>query len=419
MAQNMAQPNLSETALARTLLTAGAVRERAHALLAIGEAGRLLHWWVDPARLPAVADYVIETMRKNYPDLDIPLHARWRHFKVGGRDRWAELKARKPWPDEASGARAAFDLAVISVLLDAGAGPQWRYVTENGAVFSRSEGLALASFEMFAAGAFSSDPRDPLRADAARLATIEAADIARGFQVGPNNSLVGLEGRAALLRALGRAVASAPRIFARRDSPRPGGIFDYLLETKCKDRQMSAPSILEAVLAHLGPIWPSRLSLAGVQLGDCWRHPLLARDDITAGFVPFHKLSQWLSYSLIEPLRSTGIEVTDIDGLTGLPEYRNGGLFIDLRVISLKEPEATHQAHELASTLVVEWRALTLALLDHLADLIRKKLQLDAETLSLAKVLEGGSWAAGRRIARELRADGAPPLTIVSDGTVI
>jgi hypothetical protein len=67
---------------------------------------------------------------------------------------------------------------------------------------------------------------------------------------------------------------------------------------------------------------------------------------------------------------------------------------------------------------VVEWRALTVILLDELAHSIRVKLGRNAETLPLVKVLEGGTWAAGRRIARERRADGGPPLTIVSDGTV-
>lgn len=72
----------------------------------------------------------------------------------------------------------------------------------------------------------------------------------------------------------------------------------------------------------------------------------------------------------------------------------------------------------MSSALVVEWRALTVALLDETARLIRRSLGLDATALPLAKVLEGGTWAAGRRIAREKRADGSPPLTIISDGTV-
>jgi hypothetical protein len=54
--------------------------------------------------------------------------------------------------------------------------------------------------------------------------------------------------------------------------------------------------------------------------------------------------------------------VTDIDGLTGLAEYRNGGLFVDIGVLAFRDPEAARQAHEIASPLVVEWRALTVAL---------------------------------------------------------
>jgi hypothetical protein len=141
-------------------------------------------------------------------------------------------------------------------------------------------------------------------------------------------------------------------------------------------------------------------------------------DDATSGLMPLHKLSQWLTYSLLEPLQATGIAVTDVDGLTGLAEYRNGGLFIDTGVLALRDPDEARRAHEVDSTLVVEWRALTVALLDRLADLMRRRLEMDAETLPLAKVLQGGTWAAGRHIARARRPDGAPPLAIVSDGTV-
>ena len=88
-----------------------------------------------------------------------------------------------------------------------------------------------------------------------------------------------------------------------------------------------------------GPIWPSRLELGGVPLGDCWRHPALTTGDATTGLVPLHKLSQWLAYSLIEPLQAAGIEVTDIDGLTGLAEYRNGGLLVDTGVLQLRDPQ--------------------------------------------------------------------------------
>jgi hypothetical protein len=178
--------------------------------------------------------------------------------------------------------------------------------------------------------------------------------------------------------------------------------------------RLAAPQILEVLLAELGPIWPGRLSLAGKPLGDCWPHPL----GPGRGLVPLHKLSQWMSYSLIEPLQWAGIEVVDIDGLTGLAEYRNGGLFVDTGVLQLRDPDDAHIAHPVESAVVVGWRSLTVALLDRLAPLVRERLGVPAEAFPLARVLEGGTWAAGRRIARELRPEGGPPIGVVSDGTV-
>jgi hypothetical protein len=134
--------------------------------------------------------------------------------------------------------------------------------------------------------------------------------------------------------------------------------------------------------------------------------------------VPFHKLSQWLVYSLIEPLADAGFNVTDIDGLTGLAEYRNGGLFLDCGIIVPRDETLLRQRLDPSSEAVVEWRALTVALLDRLAVGVRGGLGKSAAEFPLAKVLEGGSWAAGREIAAERRPDGAAPLTIVSDGTL-
>jgi hypothetical protein len=412
-------PQISpEAEAARRLLSAAAVRERAHALFEHGLAGRLDRFSVDLDRLGAAADEVVETIRQNYPTLEIPFHARWRHFSAGGLDRWGSIVPMAPWMDAAAMARAAFDLAIVSVLLDAGAGPGWRYEEDRtGETFARSEGLAVASFEMFISGAFSSRPDDPFRVDADALIALTPDELARGFKVSPQNPLLGLEGRAGLLNRLGRAVADHPETFGRADGPRPGGLFD-LLAAQARDGIVPAPNILEAILLHLGAIWPGRIRFGGIELGDTWRHPLARAADETDGLVPFHKLSQWLAYSLIEPLTWAEIAVADIDGLTGLPEYRNGGLFLDAGVIALKNPADADSAHEVGSRLVVEWRALTVALLDRIAPLVRARLGLSADTLPLAKVLEGGTWATGRRLARERRPDGSPPLTVISDGTV-
>jgi hypothetical protein len=365
-----------------------------------------------------VADAVLATIHKAYPSLKIPFHARWRHFVIDGEDRWARIADRVSWSDAATRARAEFDLAIVSVLLDAGAGATWRFhESASGKAIGRSEGLALASLDMFAGGAFSSDAHDPLRVDAGKLADLSVAALERGFQVNPENPLVGLEGRADLLRRLGRAVAERPQVFGSKDRPRPGGLFDRLA-VRTNGRGITAPEILSELLLQLGAIWPSRLELAGVPLGDCWRHSAIKTGDATDGLVPLHKLSQWLTYSLIEPLQRARLDVTDIDGLTGLAEYRNGGLFVDHDVLRLRHADDAARSHDVASPLVVEWRALTVALLDRLAEGIRAKLNRDARSLPLASLLEGGTWAAGRAIAFERRADGSPPIKVISDGTV-
>ncbi len=407
-----------DTKAARSLLSAAAVRERSHQLLQAGLEGRLQHFTVDLGQLEPCADEVVKTIREAYPSLDIPFHARWRHFSAGGHERWGAVMHGAPWEKAADMARSAFDLAIVSVLLDAGAGAQWRYEEgRTGETYIRSEGLAVASFDMFVSGAFSSNPEDPFRVDADVLMTLTPEDLAEGFQVSADNPLVGLEGRAALLNRLGRVVATNPDIFGQVDDPRPGGLFDAIAAT-AEGERIKATAILEALLAHLGPIWPGRITLGGVDLGDTWRHPLVEAPDATKELVPFHKLSQWLSYSLIEPLEWAGFTVTEVDGLTGLPEYRNGGLFLDTGVIALKDQADASRAHAVDSQLVVEWRALTVALLDRIADPIRARLGFAAEDFPLAKALEGGTWATGRRLAKEKRGDGSPPLSVISDGTV-
>jgi len=409
----------SEAEAARGLLNAAAVRERAHEMLAVAEAGGLDGWIVDLSRLPAAAAYVAGVIRDRYPTLAVPFHARWRHFAVDGADLWEGIAKATSWRDPAPRARAEFDLAIVSVLLDAGAGPDWSYAdAETGRVLHRSEGLAIASLRMFQAGRFSANAADPFRVDAEALSALSAGQLAEGFQVSEANPLLGLEGRAALLRRLGRQCLARPDLFARGDAPRPGGLSDVLLERAGPERRLPAPAILALLLEALGPVWEDRLSLGGIDLGDCWRHPALRRADATDGLLPIHKLSQWLSYSLVEPLQRAGLAVVDLDGLTGLAEYRNGGLFMDLGVLRLRDPADVERAWPVSDPLVVAWRALTVALLDRIAPLVRDELSVTAEAMPLASVLEGGTWAAGRRVAAERREGGGPPLTILSDGTV-
>ena len=390
------------------MLSAAAVRERAHEMLELALAGEVDGWRVDLARLEDAADRTAAVTRERFPDLDIPFHARGRHFVAGA--------PKLPEGDAAERGRAAFDLTILSVLLDAGSGPGWRY-RDGGETFTRSEGLAVASLRLFESGAFAAPGASPLRADGAVLAELATETLTAGFQVDEANPLVGLDGRAALLRRLGAQVLARPDLFASADAARPGGLYDTLA-ARAAGSPLPAAAILDLLLEALGPIWADRLVIDGVALGDCWRHPALKRGDATDGLVPLHKLSQWLAYSLIEPLQDAGVEVVEIDGLTGLAEYRNGGLFVDSGVLTLLDPANADRTHHVSDPLIVAWRSLTVALLDRMAPLVRERLGVSEAAFPLARMLEGGSWVAGRRIAAERRAGGGPPFNILSDGTV-
>ena len=471
------------------------IRLRCAAILRSVDEGVSPSFTVDRSRLDAAAERVAALTLRRYPDLRIPYHSRWRHFEAGGVDRKAQLDAALAGRGVVEQARARFDLTVVSVLLDAGAGAAWRYAEQQaldsaalpragaddllaaldrsaakakapaaepaagadaaaGAaaaatvsdaatvaaaadidstaalpaapsgpdLYTRSEGLGVASFRAFMAGAFSSKAGEPWRADAAALRHVDAAALRAIFQGSNTNPIVGLEGRAALLSRLGGALQAEASKSGHE--ARPALIYDRLTANGTRS-QISATELLGELLRCLSPIWPSGSKVQGLPAGDVWPHRWAgtavahgAHDRTTEGWVPFHKLSQWMAYSLLEPLQWAGVKVTGLDALTGLPEYRNGGLLIDAGVIVPRNPRLLGRMWKPQDEFIIEWRALTVVLLDELADRVRTRLGRTAEELPLACILEGGTWAAGREIARELRPDGSPPLRIDSDGTV-
>jgi len=391
------------------LLSAEAIRERTSKIYDLTLAGKT-NFEVHENKLKEVSEYVLEVIKENYPTLEIPFHSRWGHFKVGGIDRSKLIDEKLQKTDPIEKARTKLDLVITSVLLDAGAGPTWKYI-EDGIEFNRSEGLGVASFHMFKDGYFSND--GTLKADAKKLKTITGSDIEKAFQVSETNPLVGVDGRASLLCAMGKCVNSKPEIF--KDG-RPGNIIDFMIEKY--GMSFEAEDLMKAVLYHFGDIWPSRINIEGTNLGDVWNHPLLGPETDLNSLVPFHKLSQWLTYSLIEPIEEAGVKVVNASKMTGLAEYRNGGLLLDSGLISLKDPENYKIAHKPSSEIIIEWRSLTIVLLDKIADIVRESLGFTVDDFPLAKVLEGGTWWAGRKIAKSLREDSSPPLKLDSDGTV-
>ncbi len=416
LGSHVAQAELAASILRTTV----AVRERAGQLLQRARNGESPWFIVDDGFLDTAANEVVAATRRRYPRLHIPVHSRWRHFEAGGIDRKAELDSLLGGQSLAAHGHALIDLAVVSVLLDAGAGPQWRYVEPaTGQTFTRSEGLGVASFHAFKAGMFSSDMDRPLQADAAGLRGLSTDHLAAAFQVGPNNPLVGIEERAILLRRLGEVTAEQPEVFG--EDGRPGGLLDMIVSPLGPDTpptaDVEAHDILSQLLISLSDIWPSGNAIGTVALGDCWRHAAVRGEGLSDGWMPFHKLSQWMTYSLLEPFEWAGVKVRGLDRLTALPEYRNGGLMIDSGLLRLRDESAALESWQAGDEIIVEWRALTVALMDEVADAVRQQLRLSAAQMPLACVLEGGSWAAGRELAQRHRG-GLPPLKVASDGTV-
>ena len=221
------------------------------------------------------------------------------------------------------------DLTVVSVLLDAGAGANWSYVEPaTGKTFTRSEGLGVASFHAFTSGLFSSNKDRPCQADAEGLRALVTDHLAAAFQVSESNPLVGIESRAVLLRRLGEAMAEQPEVFGDEEQ-RPSGMFDMIISplgpAVPPTADVAAHDILSQILLSCSGIWPADNAIGGIPLGDCWRHEAVRGEGLSDGWVPFHKLSQWLTYSLLEPFAWSGVQVRGVEALTALPEYRNGG----------------------------------------------------------------------------------------------
>lgn len=363
---------------------------------------------LDEKQIAGCADYVLDVIEENYPDLDIPFHSRWGHFRVGGIDREDLVSESLKGSDAIEIARTKLDLVITSVLLDAGAGKDWKYV-ESGKEYSRSEGLAVASLHMFLDGVFSSEGLAVADAEGLKNFTLE--NLMLGFQVTDENPLVGKEGRVSLLQRLGAIVDENPAYFPEG---RPGSIIDHLMNVHGKTFEVQ--DILHVVLRAFGGIWPGRITANEINLGDTWHYSPWGEMGLES-IVCFHKLSQWLTYSLVQPMLDAGLHISGAEKLTGLAEYRNGGLFLDYGVLKLKDASLLDLSHKPSSDLIIEWRALTVQLLDRVAKIVQEKLGKSSQDFPLAKVLEGGTWWAGRKIASEKR-DGTNPLSLDSDGTV-
>lgn len=335
---------------------------------------------------------------------------------MGGRPRITQLL--QSWPstlDATERTKRLVDLFVVSVLLDAGAGTKWSYTSkENGKVYSRSEGLAVASLEMFKTGIFSSNPANPHQVDASALQKLTPEQLAKGMQVSDTNPMSGLEGRTNLLSKLAGALRSRTDMFGRDN--RPGNMVDYLIShpdtVAAAVPVVPLPVLWDVLMDGLSSIWPAtRTNIDGESLGDAWPCSSMPGKGTWENIVPFHKLTQWLCYSIMVPMtKFMNMQFAGAELQTGLPEYRNGGLLVDTGLLTLKKADTQRglktwsscmpkdstevvPMFEPSDDVVVEWRAVTVGFLDELLEAVNKGLGLSgSDKLNLAQMLEAGTW---------------------------
>jgi len=408
--------NKSDIEILDKLQNLDTIRKQAGRLLTLAQNEKIEHFYLIEDQMPITASFVSEVIKTNYPNLDIPYHSRWRHFEKANHEVFTKFKAvMMTFPFREQGA-ILFELAIISVILDAGAGQTWSYHDQSSdQTYTRSEGLALAVFNMYINGAFSEEKENSWRVDGNRLYQFTADDLKSGLQISSSNPIDGFEGRLSLLKRLGKELIVNNDYFG--DERRLGHLYSFIIQQN-HSQEISVRFLFQTLLQALSPIWPNGCHYKGVPIGDVWIYPPLKNQEPGSEYIPFHKLTQWLTYSLLEPLQWTGYTIKDMEALTALPEYRNGGLFIDMGVLKIRDPNILKIPQTPSSEAIIEWRGLTIALMDKLADLIRIELKMDKEKLPLAKILQGGTWEAGRIIAGKRRNKGTPPIQILSNGTV-
>ncbi|KAG8713879.1 hypothetical protein FRC11_010655 [Ceratobasidium sp. 423] len=419
------------------LRTLPSIRARCSLVHDLAREGKLEYFDYHPEKEKEVVEFCAKIIERDFGSAydTIPPHSRWRHFDAG-RERIAPLLAQ--WSKELTPletAKRLIDLFLVSVLLDAGAGNAWAYTESGGQKFGRSEGLAIASLDMFVAGFFASDGGLKVDGKSAGLKRITPEKTGEAMQVSASNPMSGLEGRSNLLANLGGALAASPEIFG--PDGRPGNLLEFI-EKQGKDKDgkthVHMSALWHVLIEGLALIWPkTRTQLGGTSLGDVWpcsalrASPGFSPDMPGSDLVPFHKLSQWLAYSLVEPIEKVlGWKVEGMEDMTGLPEYRNGGLLVDFGVLTLRKetvssfyPDPKVDIARLAPShpAIIEWRAMTVIELDRIAEALRK--HLNAPNLALAQVLESATWKGGREIAKQKRPEtSGPPIEIESDGTV-
>ncbi|KAI8061637.1 hypothetical protein BC940DRAFT_310016 [Gongronella butleri] len=391
---------------------------------------------VDGSKFQDVIDLVVSTMRRDYqgqPDA-MPAYGQWQRF--GDQGHLQQLLSLWAAQSPLSQAQRLTDLFIVTAALDIESMHRhraWSYQDPHAARrYTGSQGIALAVLELFMNGVFSTEPDDPCRVDADALIHLDMSSVAN---LQATATLPGLENRIQLLNHMGTVIKAQSYFYdAKTKANRPGYFIDYLLGHASTIHTKKGP------LIPLETLWPAMLQLGelwgATPAGDVHECPSTLLDSAASidASIPFHKHTQWLVYSLCEPLEKLlGAIIEGKDLLTPVPDYAQGGLLLDTGFLTLKRAEYDRgiaqfrkhaQQHGLAQVevtpmfdandpVVTEWRALTVAYIDIAADHARQTLHQTRTSLPLSKFMEAGSFNVGKELAEISRPlTQIPPIAI-------
>lgn len=370
------------------------IRKRARALLARARAGESGQFTVHDAALKDLTETLTDAIRRNRQEMsssDADVHAKLDRL-LGP----AGFTGRIEKAERAEHARAHVDLAFVTVLLQFEPEVDWEYhESSTGQVSTGLGGAALAAFDAFTGGVFSSDPARPCQVDADGLRNLSGEALARAFQLALSRQSRRLEDRVAFLRRIGETLSRQQGIFG--PGLRPAGLFDSLSGAEQHEfaptAEVGAHDILITLLMTLSPIWPAENTFGEHRLGDCWRLPAARGSGLTDGWMPLHRLGQALTYGLVRAFEHAGLPVRNIEALTPLAEPDGSGLLMDAGVL---KPRSRWVSSPVADPAVVELRALTVALTDELDAPVRRGLDDAYSAMPTAVMLGPEVWRSAR-----------------------
>ena len=316
------------------------------------------------------------------------------------------------------------------------------------ATYGGPEGLAVAAFRAFVAGAFSADKGRPCRVDAGTLRHIDVAAVRAMLQGTPQNPVQGLEGRATVLSRLGQLLQALPG--AGGAGARPCDLVQTLTAASIIDTEVQTARLLSELLRKLAPLWPAA-PVQGLPGGDIWLHrwageavgagspadaaghgsnssssssltpssSAAPKDLGTGGWVPLHAMGQSLLAALALPLQHSGHTLAGLQELTAIADQPTSALLLAAGVVVPRQPRLLSLSLKLGDEAVIECRTLTVALFDELTRQVHALLQHSrgasparppGVNLSVARVVQA--------TAAVLAGGGAPTLRIEGDGAL-